>query len=469
MSVVSGAGGVAQACVAYHGPASRLLRPPPRSASTRTTAYDRYMRSTLASLTCVSVLVVGCGDDEAPGGTTTSSGPPPITTTSDTTGVASDSTDGTDDGSTGGSTTAEESSGSTGPGIECGNDAVEGDEVCDGAAVGEETCMTQGFAEGELACLPDCSGYDTRGCLTPVCGDGVAVGRELCDGDDTSGATCRSEGFDSGTLACLEDCTAFDVSGCGECGNNQVDGAETCDDLWLQGEDCFSQGFDSGTLACNVDCLDYDTSGCGLCGNDVIDGTEVCDGVDLGPMTCMGLGFAGGMLGCDGDCSLDLFGCGVMQYDVSAPVVNGSASDRFRGNGYAADGDGVLVEFEVYLDLPAACDLDFYVFEAPAFGGPYTQVQRNTVNAGPGLAYYAAGIPLVPITAGMDYILGVGWNCSATYFWTSDGSFAGTEGGIGLFNENHWDNAYPGASDMYVPPNTGGPNTVYVQRVHFGD
>lgn len=427
------------------------------------------MRSTLGSLTGIGLLVLGCADDASPGATTTTTNASTSdadTTTGPDTTVGP--TDTTADDSTG-DTEAVDDTTTTGPTFECGNDMVEDVEVCDGTDLNEETCLTQGFDDGELACAADCSGYDTRGCLTAVCGDGVTVGRELCDGLDTADATCESEGFDNGTLACQDDCATFDTSGCGLCGNNQVDGSETCDGVWLLGADCLNQGFDSGEISCAADCLGYDTSGCGLCGNDVLDGDEVCDGPDVGASTCASLGFTAGELACAPGCAFDVYGCGVVQYDVSAPSVMGTQPTRFRGNGYLADGNGILVDFQAYLGLAAACDLDFYVYEAPAFGGPYTQVARTTVNAGPGTDYYAAGLPLVPVTSGMYYVLGVGWNCAATYYWNSSGAFAGADGGLGTFNVGHWDNTYPGASDLYVPPNASGANTVYTQRVFFGE
>ncbi|MBU1413218.1 hypothetical protein KKC22_17040, partial [Myxococcota bacterium] len=46
----------------------------------------------------------------------------------------------------------------------CGNAVIEGSELCDGAALGDATCESQGFAGGTLACLADCTGYDTAAC-----------------------------------------------------------------------------------------------------------------------------------------------------------------------------------------------------------------------------------------------------------------------------------------------------------------
>ena len=55
----------------------------------------------------------------------------------------------------------------------CGNNIVEEGEVCDGIDLGGETCVSQGYESGTLACLPDCSGYDTSGC------SGGASGRKI--------------------------------------------------------------------------------------------------------------------------------------------------------------------------------------------------------------------------------------------------------------------------------------------------
>ncbi len=50
-------------------------------------------------------------------------------------------------------------------GAVCGDDVAEGFEVCDGIDLQGETCVSQGFSGGELACLPDCTGFDTSGCF----------------------------------------------------------------------------------------------------------------------------------------------------------------------------------------------------------------------------------------------------------------------------------------------------------------
>ncbi len=98
-----------------------------------------------------------------------------------------------------------------------------------------------------------------------LCGDNIAQGREICDGTDLKGETCESLGLGSGVLACLPDCSGFNTSGCfkaGECGNNIAEYDEACDGTDLRSETCASFGFNSGQLACLSDCSDFDISGC---------------------------------------------------------------------------------------------------------------------------------------------------------------------------------------------------------------
>ncbi len=48
------------------------------------------------------------------------------------------------------------------------------------------------------------------------CGDGTITSPEVCDtnGPQLGGQTCLTQGFDGGTLACASDCLSFDTSGC---------------------------------------------------------------------------------------------------------------------------------------------------------------------------------------------------------------------------------------------------------------
>ncbi|MBK7077011.1 MAG: FG-GAP repeat protein [Myxococcales bacterium] len=46
------------------------------------------------------------------------------------------------------------------------------------------------------------------------CGDGTRTGTEVCDGVDLGGQSCQTQGFASGTLACAASCAAYDLVGC---------------------------------------------------------------------------------------------------------------------------------------------------------------------------------------------------------------------------------------------------------------
>lgn len=97
----------------------------------------------------------------------------------------------------------------------CGNGRVEGPEKCDGIDLGGETCESLGFVGGTLGCLYDCSGFDTSECEeAEECGNDLAEDGEVCDGIDLRGETCESLEFEGGTLACLSDCSDYDTSGC---------------------------------------------------------------------------------------------------------------------------------------------------------------------------------------------------------------------------------------------------------------
>ncbi|PKN45552.1 MAG: hypothetical protein CVU59_08730 [Deltaproteobacteria bacterium HGW-Deltaproteobacteria-17] len=191
----------------------------------------------------------------------------------------------------------------------CGNDLLEAGETCDGTDLAGSTCVTRGFDSGTLACATDCLSFDVSGCegTGPVCGNNLIEGDEVCDGTDLAGQTCITQGFTGGALACAPGCLSFVLTGCEgtgpECGNGIIEGLELCDGANLAGNTCAGLGFASGDLACESDCFGFDTSGCTLCGNGIINGDELCDGANLAGNTCLGLGFAGGDLACEADCA----------------------------------------------------------------------------------------------------------------------------------------------------------------------
>ena len=124
--------------------------------------------------------------------------------------------------------------------------------MCDGEYLGVETCESQGYSGGTLSCLSDCSGFDTSSCIAePSCGNGFIEGNEVCDGDDLGGETCESQGYDAGVLACLSDCSGFDTS---SCVGTDSDGDGILDDGDYSGKDWDNPCTGGETFDCDDNC-----------------------------------------------------------------------------------------------------------------------------------------------------------------------------------------------------------------------
>ncbi len=149
----------------------------------------------------------------------------------------------------------------------CGDGAVNRPaEACDGSVPAGLSCEGLGLGPGTLACSAQCT-LDTTGCsAAPVCGDNLRnQAFEVCDGSDLAAQTCQSQGFAVGTLACAADCLSFNVSGCTaapSCGDGVVNQpSEACDLSDLRGLTCTALGLGGGLLSCTSSCS-LDTSQC---------------------------------------------------------------------------------------------------------------------------------------------------------------------------------------------------------------
>ncbi len=102
----------------------------------------------------------------------------------------------------------------------CGNNLIEGNEICDGSDLGDKSCISLGHNEGGLTCLSDCSGYDETNCVDYICGNSNIDPGEDCESTNLNGETCQSLGYDAGILDCDLDTCFFDDS---NCFNNPID------------------------------------------------------------------------------------------------------------------------------------------------------------------------------------------------------------------------------------------------------
>ncbi len=177
-----------------------------------------------------------------------------------------------------------------------------------------DSCGAGPYGAGETVCFDACGGSPVPGC--PVCGDGIPQApREVCDGAALGGETCVTAGYDGGTLGCTQSCT-LDTSGCTTiCGNGIRRGDEDCDSAVQGAHTCVSLGYAGGILGCAADCR-FDVTACccsvgtpqcpacPICGNGVREApSELCDGADLGGETCVSRGWASGVLACNQDCT----------------------------------------------------------------------------------------------------------------------------------------------------------------------
>ena len=168
---------------------------------------------------------------------------------------------------------------------------------------------TDGETTVSATTMPMTTGDDTTGALPGSCGNNVIEGDEVCDLNQLNGESCVSLGYEGGQLGCLLTCTNYNLLGCFICGNEVVDLAEDCEGTVPDEVNCEALGYEGGAVTCGDDCL-YDLSDCSLCGDGIRQGEEQCDGLDFGGQTCASLGFGGGTLQCNvAECAFVYSGC----------------------------------------------------------------------------------------------------------------------------------------------------------------
>lgn len=219
----------------------------------------------------------------------------------------------------------------------CGDGNIEGAESCEGSNFRNATCENAGFAGGMLTCTSTC-GVSYTSCVLPGCGNNIIEANRLeeCEGDNHNSATCESMGFAAGMLGCDATCH-FDTHSCVSpgCGNGILEPPlEECEGENLNNGSCMAQGFVGGNLGCSPSSCTYDTSNCIApgCGNNILEpATEQCEGTNLNNQSCMSRGFLQGDLHCELDC----------QFDTSMCIAPGCGNDIIEAPNEQCEGTNV--------------------------------------------------------------------------------------------------------------------------------
>lgn len=214
---------------------------------------------------------------------------------------------------------------------------------------------------------------------TPRCGDHIPQSGELCDASNLRNETCISLGYAGGDLSCQSDCQAFDESSCTadptECGNGVIDPGEDCDGSDLKGLDCTAFDLLAGTLSCGSDCK-FDLTNC-LPPDPPDPLTCECTAdTDLPGLLCSDFGFTDGdgfLLSCGSDCQVDLSVCGFL------PLVGLTSSSRAVCGVSTADGTARCRGFNSNnIILMPSAQSDLVTQNQVAVGDHFTAIINNS-------------------------------------------------------------------------------------------
>lgn len=132
-----------------------------------------------------------------------------------------------------------------------------------------------------------------------------------------------------------------------------------------------------------------------------------------------------------------------------------------RGIMYQANTSDMIYNFTGYIDIPARCDIDWYVHESTSSSGPWTAVWSGTTSA-EGAGQHLSGPVRYRVTSGRFYVLSFAWATScATGASNSFNTTGSRAAGFGTQVGYSFDNSYPGYSANYVFPSFGVSSTVF--------
>ena len=356
-------------------------------------------------------------------------------------------------------------------------DETSADDACDGegACVGSATACIPGvcevsstgipgscevvFAESGASCDdgdPETSGDvcdGVGGCAGEsfVCDLGPCVLFSTPDGEGCDltlaeeGATC-----DDADPATVDDVCAADGLCAGvepTCGDGIIEGLETCEPTE---EDTLLCAYGETSCVVCADCVFGPGEVTGYCGDGVTqEEFEACDD-----------GNAEGGDGCSALCTPEAT---EPSLTVGGTVSEWSQNNYYRGNVFSWQVGETLQSFDVYLTFSSPCQLGLFIHEVQ--GSMKTVIWSANFTESESSGFINSGHVGIPLEAGKSYGFGVGWSCSAGYYgsYASCDDYGTMQGVVSI-----WDNAYPGYTPNYAPPNEGGGcSIVYYQNFYF--
>ena len=329
----------------------------------------------------------------------------------------------------------------------CGDGEVTGKEICEPEDVINCVEINEKLYEGGKAkCLKDCSGWDTQTCdeVFMECGNDIVEGIEVCDNNVIACNDLDPEKYESGTAVCGLLCDSWNESECvlyksAVCGDGEVTGKEVCEknDV-INCVDINSALYESGKAKCLENCTGWDTETC--VDREIPDDDTVCydECSKVNSVTCLGskvmkCTMSGGCLKWieNKDC-----------FDTSRFCADGNTvgfgttgverSNVFRGNFIEATSNATIYEFSADIDNTTGQMLIFAVYESDTSDGTYLPIATRVVEEpGTGRRMYSSG-PIkktgtaenITVTAGKFYIFGVAWtDAMYSYYKSYDGIF----------------------------------------------
>ena len=334
--------------------------------------------------------------------------------------------------------------------MECGNDIVEGTEVCDSNSIDCTILDPVKYESGIAHCNSTCDGWDTDFCYEfedSECGNGIVEGNEVCDGNIIDCVEINSSLYEGGKAKCLSDCSGWDTATCDEkevpvctdkcspegsrrCHLNNVEecvtGTDGCLDwdihTYCNAYTCETSG---GTSECVPNCTNQCTLNHKTCENNnvmkCVNGSSGCTVWELEENCLATLIYP--FCGLDGATSAKCYADPqvVQEYTANdSPTFNTSQGAAFRGNVFEVTKNAVVTGFKIHLQQPSGAsgiNVPIMVYESDTPGGTYTRIHRSDHTVGAN-GYYGPTDLSINFNAGKYYVVGFYHPFGTGYYYT---------------------------------------------------